>query len=225
MRNNFIDDDIEILDWGEEEELNSVEYKEEKKPPKRVEEKNPEEVKKELISWVKLVIVAVLAAIVIDHVLIVNANVPSGSMENTIMTNSRMIGWRWSYAFSNEPERGDIIIFEFPDDKSKNYVKRVIALPGERVRIEEGIVYVNDQKLDEDYVVFKDKNNNKVKRDESGDFEEVVVPKDSYFVLGDNRNNSWDSRYWTTTNFVPKKNILGKALFTYWYKGVELKKL
>ncbi len=226
MSKNYYDNDIEILDWGEDENetqvvdsLESTAYKKKKKKKEKI------DFKKEFLSWAWLLVVAVVVAFLIDRFLIVNANVPSGSMENTIMAHTRMVGWRWSYSFGGEPERGDIIIFKFPDDERKNFVKRVIGLPGERVKIEDGIVYINDEPLQEDYAVFKDKNDNFVKRDDSGDFLEMEVPKDSYFVLGDNRNDSEDSRYWITTNFVPEKNILGKAIFTYWHNGIEFKAL
>ncbi len=226
MSKNYYDNDIEILDWGEDEDetqvVNSLEYQNYKKRKKKREKID---FKKELKSWIIVFLIAIVVAFCIDMFLIVNANVPSCSMENTIMAHTRMVGWRWSYSFGNEPSRGDIIIFKFPDDETKNYVKRVIGLPGEKVKIEDGIVYINDKPLKEDYAVFKDKNGNTVKRDDSGDFLEMEVPKNSYFVLGDNRNDSEDSRYWTTTNFVPEKNILGKAIFTYWYNGIEFKSL
>lgn len=228
QKQNIIDDDIEIIDWGEdenEEELvNSAEFE---KPHKKQEKQPVEPVdwKKEIISWVKIVVFAVVAAFIIDHALIVNAEVPTGSMENTIMTKSRMVGWRWSYAFDKKPERGDVIIFKYPDDPSTNYVKRVIGLPGDRLKVEDGIVYINGEPLEESYVVFKDKNGNIIERDDRGDFEEIEVPEDSYFVMGDNRNNSWDSRYWMSTNFVSKDSILGKAIFCYWHNGPEFEML
>lgn len=224
----WIDDDIEIIDWGEDEEEEDIAgftgLSKRNDSGRHKKEEKPEDTfswRKEIFSCVKLVLFAVIAAFIIDHVFIVNAEVPSGSMENTIMTDSRMIGWRLSYKFRNEPQRGDVIIFKYPDDPSKNYVKRVIGLPGERIKVEDGITYINDEPLEEDYVVFKDMEDNIVERDGSGDFAEVKVPEESYFVMGDNRNRSKDSRYWTTTNFVPKDNILGKALFCYWHKGPE----
>lgn len=224
-QDKFDEDFIEIIDWGDDEKHETVNSTEFKKPKKEKEKDEPINWKKEFIGWAKIVVFAVVAAFIIDNVLIVNAEVPSGSMENTIMTHSRMIGWRWSYAFDKKPQRGDVIIFKYPDDPSKNYVKRVIGLPGDRVKVEEGIVYINGGQIDEPYVVFKDKNDNIVERDDRGDFEEVLVPDNSYFVMGDNRYNSWDSRYWLTTNFVSEDKILGKAVFCYWHKGPEFELL
>lgn len=225
-KNNYTDDDIEIIYWGEDEEEENVKKVVDSTEKIPVEDKKsePEEkfdLKKEIFSWLKVAVVAVFAAVFIDHVLIVNAEVPTGSMENTIMTDSRMIGWRWSYKFNSKPERGDVIIFKYPDDPSKNYVKRVIGVPGDRVKMSDGIVYINGVKQNESYVVYKDRDGNKVARDDSGDFDEITVPDNSYFVLGDNRNNSWDSRYWKTTHFVPGDSILGKAVLCYWHNGPE----
>ena len=237
---NLDSDDIEIIDWGESEgdgavDLTEVNNDKEgyKKKKKKREKPEPIDPKKELISWIKVFVFAIVAAFVIDYLLIVNAEVPTGSMENTIMTDSKMIGFRWSYTFSG-PQRGDIIIFKFPDNPKENYVKRVIGVPGDEIRISEGKVYVNGKKLKEDYVVFKDDEGKECEPYESGDFPAtytegaimddegnlvVEVPEDSYFVLGDNRNKSLDSRFWTTTNYVPRKNILGKAIVCYWHKG------
>ncbi|MBE5921655.1 MAG: signal peptidase I [Lachnospiraceae bacterium] len=147
-------------------------------------------------------------AFIIDNFFIVNATVPTGSMQNTIMAGDRMIGWRLSYKMS-EPERGDVIIFKYPDDPSQKYVKRVIGLPGETVTITKGNIYINDdtEPLVEDYLP-----ENWVWKNDGFTF---IVPQDCYFVLGDNRNNSHDARSWTNT-YVTKDAILGKALFCYW---------
>ena len=121
-----------------------------------------------------------------------------------------MIGFRLSYLFS-EPERGDIIIFKYPENEKETYVKRVIGCPGEYVEIRNGVVYINDEPLEEDYVYYIGG-----VADPAGDFPKTLVPEGSYFVLGDSRNNSKDSRYWTTTHFVTEDKILGKAIFSYY---------
>lgn len=156
------------------------------------------------IDWVKVIALAVIIALFLNYFVIINSNVPSGSMEPTIMTGSRMIGFRLSYTFS-EPERGDIIIFKYPDDTSINYVKRIIGLPGETVEIKDGCVYIDGEVLEEDYLEVVTE----------GDFGPYEVPEGCYFVMGDNRNNSHDSRYWDNT-YVPEENIIGKALLCYW---------
>ena len=119
---------------------------------------NKTEIGQEIVSWVKTIILALLLAAGINTFIIVNAEVPSGSMENTIMTNDRIVAFRLSYIFT-EPDRGDVVVFHFPDDPTGKtlYVKRVIGLPGEKLEIKKGRVYINDsrQPLPENYL--KDK--------------------------------------------------------------------
>ena len=167
--------------------------------------RNKESRKRTIISWVITLAAALSLALFINNVLIVNASVPSGSMETTIMTGSRMFGLRVSYWVS-DPMRGDIIIFKYPDDPSVNYVKRVIGVPGDRVEIIDGVTYVNGEKLEEPYLN---------ETPEKLDFGPYEVPEDSYFVMGDNRNHSNDSRKWKNT-YVPRSAVLGKAVFCYW---------
>lgn len=123
-------------------------------------------------------------------------------MENTILTGDRLIGFRLAYLF-HEPERGDIVIFKYPDDESQNFVKRVIGIPGDVIQISNGHVYVNGEQLEENYL--REPMNN------DGEELTYVVPADSYFMLGDNRNNSKDSRYWTNT-FVSRIRLLLRFL-------------
>lgn len=159
----------------------------------------------EIFSWIKLVITAFIIAIVINNFVIVKAEVPTGSMENTVMTHDQIIGYRLAYLFS-EPKRGDIVMFPFPDDESINYLKRIVGLPGEVIEIIDGKVYINgnSEPLEEDYL--KEKPN--------GSYGPYTVPKDSYFMMGDNRNSSLDSRFWEHP-FVKKDKIIGRAVFRY----------
>jgi signal peptidase I len=133
--------------------------------------------------------------------------IPSGSMEPTLQINDKLIIDKISYDFSS-PKRGDIIVF----NPTKNlmlenfhdaFIKRVIGLPGEKVAVKNGKVYINDVPLQENYLEAKP------------DYQwgPVVVPADSYLVLGDNRNNSYDSHYW---GFVPRNKILGRAILRFW---------
>lgn len=175
---------------------------------KRKDKKNQEvSAVREVLSWILTIALAVVAALFIKNYIIINADIPSGSMENTIMTGDRLFGYRLAYK-NKGPERGDIIIFKFPDDETQNYVKRVIGLPGETVVIEDAKVYIDGSPvpLEENYL-----------KEEwtvtTGPFT-FEVPKDSYFVMGDNRNNSADARYWTNT-YVTRDKILGSAVFRY----------
>lgn len=165
--------------------------------------------KAELISWIKIIITAAAIAFVLNNFIIANSRVPSGSMENTIMSHDRVIGSRLTYLFG-EPQRGDIAIFHWPDDESIYFVKRVIGLPGDTVDIRDGKVYLNgsDTPLDEPYL------KEPMLPEAPMHFE---VPEDSYFMMGDNRNNSMDARRWKHT-YVKKEKIIAKVLFRYYPK-------
>ena len=162
-------------------------------------------------NWGKMVVVVLLAMVLFNQVLMVNATIPTASMENTIMVNDRVMALRLSYIFS-DPARFDIIIFRYPGDDSLPFVKRVIGLPGETVTIRNGLVYINDSEFP-----LRD---NFIKEAVPGDHGPFLVPEDSYFVLGDNRGNSSDSRTWADP-FVHRNRILGRALFKY-YRGFVL---
>ncbi len=170
-------------------------------------EKKKKGVLNELLSWVMTFVIAITAALVIKNYVIINANVPTGSMENTIMPGDDLIGFRLAYTFS-DPKRGDIIIFNAPDEPDQKYIKRVIGLPGETVTIENAKVYIDGELLEEDYL----KEEEWVNWNDGYKFE---VPEDSYLVLGDNRNGSKDARLWNN-KYVHKDAIIGKA-FIRWY--------
>ena len=106
----------------------------------------------EAFSFIKIVIFAAIIALLCTNFIIINAEVPSGSMRDTIWEGDRLFGFRLAYKFS-EPKRGDVIIFKYPDNESENYVKRVIGLPNEIVQIKEGHVYINGDELDEPYIM------------------------------------------------------------------------
>lgn len=199
-------------------------------------EKGPEKSKArrifdEIMSWVVPIVLAVALALFLNNYIIVNATVPTGSMENTIMTGTRLMGSRLAYR-SSEPQRGDIIVFKFPCDESENYIKRLIGLPGETVEIKDGKIYIDGSTtpLEEDYL--------KEEWVIANDGFVFEVPKGHYLMLGDNRNNSLDSRYWAdkalargladdmdeamSYSFVARDKLLGKAMFTYYPKISKL---
>ncbi|MCL2699282.1 MAG: signal peptidase I [Defluviitaleaceae bacterium] len=164
------------------------------------------EIKAEIISWIKTVVFAVIFALFITRVVIVNATVPTGSMENTIMPRDRIVASRLAY-ISTEPQRFDVVVFRYPDDEQLLFVKRIIGLPGETVTIREGKVYIDDSDvpLTDSFT----KNNEHV-----GNYGPFTVPENSFFMLGDNRGSSSDSRSWTTP-FLNRDKILGKVVFRY----------
>jgi signal peptidase I, bacterial type len=158
---------------------------------------------KEIISWVLVFVCAIALATFIDKVIILKVEVPTGSMEKTIMTGDRIFASRLSYLIS-DPKRGDIIVFPFPDDEKVDYIKRIIGLPGETIEGKNGYVYINGKKLEEKYV----------ESTLDADFGPYVIPKNSYFMMGDNRDISEDARYWKN-KFVKRSKIIGKAIFKY----------
>ena len=166
-----------------------------------------QEIKEEILSWVKAIAFGFVFMILLSNFVIVNASIPTGSMRNTIMEGDRIIAFRWAYSIS-EPERFDVIIFKAPDDESVYYVKRLIGLPGETVTIKNGEVFIDDSNVPIDSSFLAEK-------PFSEDFGPYIVPEDCYFMLGDNRNNSSDSRYWNNT-YLTKEGILGKAIFRYY---------
>lgn len=170
-------------------------------------------IKKEIFSWIKIIVAAVVIAFFINNVIIINANVPSGSMEKTIMTGDRMIGLRTSYWFS-DPQRGDIVIFKNPDNEEETFVKRLIGMPGDKVVIKDAKIYINDSRpLKEDYLPEE-----WIRANGSDGVLEYKVPKESYFMLGDNRNVSRDARFWTNT-YVRRDQVIAEAKFVYWPWG------
>ncbi len=163
-------------------------------------------VRGEIISWVVIIASAFVIAFVINKVFLLKTIVTSGSMRPTMEIGEHVTANRLAYLFS-DPQRGDMVFFENPDDASETYVKRIIGLPGEKVEIKKGKVYINDSEkaLKEPYLFEKA---------DKLDFGPYYVPENSYFMLGDNRNISSDSRYWDI-HYVTKDKIFGKALFGY----------
>ncbi|MBM7867064.1 signal peptidase I [Heliobacterium gestii] len=149
------------------------------------------------------VLVAVALAFLIRFFLFQPFYIPSGSMEPTLMPLDRIIVSKVNYWFS-EPKLGNIIVFRYPVDPSRDFVKRVIAVGGEKVQIRNSQVLVNDKPIPESYLP---------QGLRMGDFGPVTVPEGQFFVLGDNRNHSEDSRFW---GFVPRDNVIGQAVFLYW---------
>jgi signal peptidase I len=158
----------------------------------------------ELKSWARDILFAFVIAIFIVVFVIQPVKVEGTSMQPRLVDQERIFVNRFIYRF-REVQRGDVVVFWFPRDRSKSFIKRVVGIPGDQVEIRRGTVLVNGAKISEPYLPpeFQDERS----------FEKTIVPADQYFVLGDHRNSSNDSRNW---GFVSQPLIYGKAIFSYW---------
>lgn len=183
--------------------------------------------KSQLRDWSEALIVAAVLALIIRTFVVQAFKIPSGSMEDTLLIGDHLLVSKFIYGlqvpFSDEPilsfrdpERGDVIVFEFPEDKNKSYfkrrdfIKRVIGIPGDQVEIRNKNVYVNGERYLTPEAVYKDGTMTAGPRD---NMPSLTVPPDSYFVMGDNRDRSYDSRFW---RFVDRSAIKGRAFIKYW---------
>jgi len=158
------------------------------------------------LSWIRDLAFSVLLAVILIVFIYQPVKVEGTSMMPALTDQERIFINKFTYRFgTGKIERGDLVVFWFPRDHSKSYIKRVIGLPGDTVQIDHGTVYVNGKRLDEPYVPEE--------YQDGQSFPGDTVPPDSYFVLGDHRRSSNDSRAWGT---VERKYIYGKAVFVYW---------
>jgi len=181
---------------------------------------NPPKTKSVLREYVEAIIVALILALIIRTFVILPFTIPSGSMEPTLLIGDYLLVTRFSYGVQNPftgkyiierqgPQYGDIIVFKYPPDTSQNFVKRVVGLPGDVLEVRNKQLYRNGEPVSETYIrhIFP---NRILPLDNMPPF---TVPEDQYFGMGDNRDNSSDSRAWGT---IPMENIYGKAWRLYW---------
>ncbi|MGE4318676.1 MAG: signal peptidase I [Deferribacterales bacterium] len=163
-------------------------------------------------SFLDSLIVAVVIAMIIKGILLQTYTIPSESMVGTLLKGDFILLNRLAYTFS-EPKRGDVVVFEYPLDPSKDFIKRVIGAPGDRIMMKDKVVYVNGVEQEEIYK----KTNGMMSMPESmtikDNFSEFTVPAGKYFMMGDNRDNSYDSRFW---GFVDESKVKGRAVMIYW---------
>ena len=183
-------------------------------------------------EYTEAILIALLLALLIRTFIIQAFKIPSGSMESTLLIGDHILVSKFSYGthipneipfldiklfddivlFSKVPQRGDIIVFKFPKDERRDFIKRVIGLPGDFLEVRRQKIYINKKLFEDTHARHTDpaSNDSFVPRD---DFGPVLVPEGYVFVMGDNRENSQDSRYW---GFLNIKKIRGKALMIYW---------
>lgn len=159
---------------------------------------------KEIRSWTRDIFFAALTAILIVVFIVQPVKVEGTSMQPRLLDQERIFVNKFIYHFSNIG-RGDIVVFWYPKDPTKSFIKRVVGLPGENVEVRSGVVFINGKPLPEQYVT--------AEYFDYASYPPQTVPPGSYYVLGDHRNSSNDSRHWGT---VPSENVFGKAVFRYW---------
>ena len=174
-------------------------------------------------EYVESLLIAVFLALFVRSFVVEAFTIPSGSMEPTLLVGDYLLVNRLSYVMkipftdtvllnTGAPKRGDTIVFRYPVDHSKDFVKRVIAKEGDTVEIRNKAVYVNGSRAEDGNARFADPNVIPGNFSERDNFGPVTVPKDSYFAMGDNRDNSLDSRFW---GFVKRDELVGRAVILY----------
>ena len=187
---------------------------------------HPEPVKKKglIREYAESIAIAVLLALVIRTYLVQAFKIPSGSMEDTLAIGDHLLVSKFIYGTKipfvdkrvltiRDPSQGDVIVFEYPEDPSKDFIKRVIGVPGDVVEGKEKKVYVNGKPYENPHEVHKEKDIITKEMNPRDTFGPISVPANSYFVMGDNRDRSYDSRFW---KFVRRDQIKGLAFIKYW---------
>jgi len=175
-------------------------------------------------EYAEAAVIAIVLALFIRTFVVQAFKIPSGSMEPTLLVGDHILVNKFLYGIKipfinktlipiSEPKRGDVIVFIYPVDRSKDFIKRVIGLPGDEIKIIDHTIYVNGQPFEDEHGYYSNAVTRFKGSGEKTEFGPVTVPEDHLFVMGDNRNHSYDSRFW---GFVPLKDVKGKAFIIYW---------
>lgn len=168
--------------------------------------------------------IAILIALFVRTFVVQAFKIPSGSMKETLQIGDHILVNKFIYGIKlpyfrhtivpiGEPQRGDIVVFIYPEDRSKDFIKRIIAVEGDRVEIRDKRIFVNGKLYKDDFGVYRDETIYPGSVQPRDNYGPVIVPEGHVFTMGDNRDHSLDSRYW---GFVPQEDILGKAFVIYW---------
>ena len=179
--------------------------------------------KSEIREWTESIVIALILALFIRQFIVQAFKIPTGSMRMTLIEGDRILVNKFIYGAEiplvgtrlpavRLPQRGDVVVFRYPEDPKKDFIKRLVALPGEAMEIRNGSIYINGV-LNKDQLIQNRYYYNRPESDFGKEGQVIKVPEGSYYVLGDNSSSSRDSRYW---GFVPKKNVLGQAMVVYW---------
>jgi len=178
-------------------------------------------------EYFESIVIAVILALFIRTFVVQAFKIPTGSMENNLLVGDHLLVNKFVFAPTETGiertllpiapiQRGDVIVFKYPEEPERDFIKRVIGLPGETLEVRHKRVYINGELLEEPYVHYllpPRPNDQESPFDKRENYGPVTVPPDQYFVMGDNRDNSADSRYW---GFLPREYVKGQALMVYW---------
>ena len=181
-------------------------------------------------EYFESIVIAVVLALFIRTFGVQAFKIPTGSMEQNLLIGDHLLVNKFVFGPSmtrlermllpmRDIRRGDVIVFKYPEEPERDFIKRVIGLPGEKVEVRDKRVFINDTPIGEPYVYFLEPPTTASERTETTSYNvrdwygPVTVPAGQYFVMGDNRDNSEDSRYW---GFLPRENVKGRALMIYW---------
>jgi signal peptidase I len=175
-------------------------------------------------DYAESVFIALIIALFIRTFVVQSFKIPSGSMEETLAIGDHLLVNKFIYGIKapfidrtlldiGSPKRGDVVVFEYPKDESRDFIKRVVGTPGDIIEIRDKKVFVNGEPYINPHEVFKTSEILPKEQSPRDNFGPVKVPDNAYFVMGDNRDNSYDSRFW---GFVGKDHIKGRAFIKYW---------
>ncbi len=175
-------------------------------------------------EYVEAIVIAILLAIIIRTFIVQAFKIPSGSMLPTLQIGDHLLVNKFIYGvripFSGNllipwklPDHGDVVVFRFPKDRSIDYIKRVVGIPGDIVKIKNKTVFINNKPVEDSHAHFTSQTLMRASSGPRDNLGPITVPEGKIFVMGDNRDNSYDSRFW---GFVEQKDVLGKAFIIYW---------
>jgi len=181
-------------------------------------------VKSKTREYVESILWAIVLALIIRTCVVQSFKIPSGSMEDTLVIGDCLLVNKFIYGIRvpftdlrlpgfRDPKRGDVIVFKYPEDRSKDFIKRLIGVPGDEIQVRDKRVYVNGNLYANPHEVHKDPQTLPRELNKRDNLGPVRVPANSFFVMGDNRDNSYDSRFW---GFVPQADVVGRAFIKYW---------
>jgi len=190
----------------------------------KIKSKKDIKIKSKLRENVEAIVIAIILALFIRTFVVQAFKIPSGSMKPTLQIGDHILVNKFIYGVKipyigktiipyKNPDHGDIIVFRYPEDPDKDFIKRVIGIPGDTIKIKNKKVFVNNVPILHDSGVHSDSRILSGQINQRDNFGPVTVPVDSYFVMGDNRDNSYDSRFW---GFVGQRAIKGNAFIIYW---------